>query len=133
MSATPQQMLDCAKEICAIGEVETTYRATISRAYYAAYHAALEFHARLPVPGSVGAATGYHTQLMAQLSTPGIGKKNKKFFVSQALAKSLRPLVDARVDADYKLGVTINKELALSIVNQASEVVAQAAKYTGTD
>lgn len=128
MSATPDEMLTCAKDLCARADCETKYRASISRAYYAAFHAARNFHIGLPTPGSVGNASGgVHAQLIAQLANPGISKNNKKYYLSQALGKSLRPLVDARVDADYHLHLNIEKQFADDILLQATELVGRAA------
>lgn len=128
MSATPDEILSYAHEICASADCETKYRASIGRAYYAAFHAARHFHIGLATPGSVGSTNGgRHVQLMAQLANPGISKNNKKFYISQALSKSLRPLADARVDADYHLELKIEKDLAESVLAQASEVVKRAA------
>jgi uncharacterized protein (UPF0332 family) len=127
MSATPEEMLSCAQALCADANCETKYRASISRSYYAAFHAARNFHNGLATPGSVGNSNGgVHAQLIAQLSNPGISKSNRKFFLSQAIAKSLRPIVDARVDADYHLDIDIEKSFADDIYTQASEVVARA-------
>ncbi|GAB5098691.1 hypothetical protein YK56LOC_44080 [Caballeronia sp. HLA56] len=125
MSSTAQELVDCAEAMARSAASESEYRAVCSRAYYGAFHAANAFHNGLPVPGSVGRATGRHEQLIAQLANPGCGKGNKKYFVSQALSKGLRLLVDNRVKADYHIDVEVNRGHAQASVAGALVIAAK--------
>ncbi|MDP9153697.1 MAG: hypothetical protein M3O74_05545 [Pseudomonadota bacterium] len=127
MSSTPRELIDCAALMLSAAKDEPSYRAVCSRAYYAAYHAAYAFHSGLPQPGSVGSATGKHAQLIAQLANPQCGKQNKKFAVSQALGKTMRLLLDARVKADYSIHLEVNQVLAADTTTGAELVVQRSA------
>ena len=53
MSVTPNDLLNFARELHQGVSAEVNDRNTISRAYYAAYHAAMAFHEALPSGGDV--------------------------------------------------------------------------------
>jgi uncharacterized protein (UPF0332 family) len=127
MSSTPRELIDCAAVMLISAKDEPAYRAVCSRAYYAAYHAAYAFHSALPQPGSVGNATGKHSQLIAQLANPQCGKQNKKFAISQALGKTMRLLLDARVKADYSIEMEVDQQLASGTATTAETVVQRSA------
>ncbi|QCP50199.1 hypothetical protein FAZ95_14020 [Trinickia violacea] len=126
MSSTPRQLVDCAAAMLQGATDEPQFRAICSRAYYAAFHAANEFHNALPAPGSVGNANGRHEQLIAQLANPQISKNNKRYHVSQALSKSLRPLIAARVLADYEIHLSVDAATAASTVTGADTLITKA-------
>lgn len=123
MSSTPQELVDCAAELLKQALGEPQYRAVCSRAYYGAFHAANAFHNALPAPGSVGVARGRHQQLISQLANPTCSKQNDNYFVSQALSKKLRPLIDARVRADYQIHSDISLALATATAVGAEAIV----------
>jgi uncharacterized protein (UPF0332 family) len=127
MSVTPEQMIDCAEAMLNAATDEAQFRSVCSRAYYGAFHAANVFHNNLPAPGTVGNAKGRHEQLIAQLTNPQISKNNKRYYVSQALAKSLRPLIANRVMADYQVAQSVERSLANASVAGAKVVQQQAA------
>jgi uncharacterized protein (UPF0332 family) len=126
MSVTSGQMIDCAAAMLTTASDEAQFRSVCSRAYYGAFHAANNFHNALPVPGTVGNAKGRHEQLIAQLTNPQISKQNKRYHVSQALAKSLRPLLSNRVLADYTVAKTVGRDLADATVIGARVVEREA-------
>jgi uncharacterized protein (UPF0332 family) len=123
MSSSPRELIDCASQLLDGASAEPHYRAVCSRAYYAAYHAANEFHHSPPAPGSVGAARGRHEQLIAQLGNPQISKQNGKFRISQAMSKTLRLLIDARVRADYHMNLDIDQTLASKTASNARVII----------
>ena len=107
---SPEDMLACAERIAqTTPEDDSLHRAITSRAYYAAYHAARNFHNGLAIPGSVGAANGVHEQLISQLSSPGLSPKNDRHVQSKTLGRMLRSLMSMRVDADYRMDLACNK------------------------
>ena len=123
MSSTPRELVDCAAELLKQALGEPQYRAVCSRAYYGAFHAANAFHNALPAPGSVGTARGRHQQLISQLANPTCSKQNDNYFVSQALSKNLRPLIDARVKADYLIHSEVSLALATAAAVGAEAIV----------
>ena len=100
----PLDLLACAERIAQADPIDDAlHRAVTSRAYYAAFHAARDFHASLIRPGLVGAANGVHEQLIAQLSNPDLSEKNARYTISKTLGRMMRSIVAMRVDADYRL------------------------------
>lgn len=124
MSSTPKELIDCAAAMVPLAQDEPMYRAVCNRAYYGAYHSAKAFHDKLPAPGTVGGAKGRHEQLIAQLGSPMISKQNKKYYVSQALGKSLRILADVRVRADYTITNMIDQGTASQAAADAQALYA---------
>lgn len=129
MSSEPDALLGCAEQIAGLGDSDATCRAVVSRGYYAAYHAAKRFHENLATPGYVMGATGRHQQLLNQLAYPGISDKNKKYKISVALAKTLRPVYAARVDADYFLEITMEKGRTSQILQACRGVIEVTAQW----
>lgn len=100
---SPSDALGIAEEIRKLGDTPAVYRAVCSRAYYAAFQAAKEFHDRSPNPGSVGDAEGgVHKLLIAQLDNP-MGPKDSHYWASKGISKSLRVVYQHRLSADYFL------------------------------
>ncbi|WP_321946522.1 hypothetical protein [Paraburkholderia sp. J10-1] len=130
MSATPKELVDSATAMLKAATDEAAYRAVCSRAYYGAFHAAKEFHDALATPGSVGNAKGKHEQLIAQLNNPLISRQNPKYLRSIALGKSLRPLIDQRVVADYNLKATVTQAEATTSASNATTLCANATGST---
>jgi uncharacterized protein (UPF0332 family) len=123
VSSTPRELVDCAAELLKRALDEPQYRAVCSRAYYGAFHAANAFHNALSAPGSVGTARGRHQQLISQLANPACSKQNDNYFISQALSKKLRPLIDARVKADYLIRSEVSVALATAATAGAEAIV----------
>lgn len=123
MNAEPTHLIECATRISELGTDDATCRAAVSRAYYAAYHAAKRFHESLAVPGYVKGASGRHQQLLNQLAFPGLSEKNERFAVSAGLAKTLRPIYAARVDADYHLNIGITPDRTQEVLKASAEAI----------
>lgn len=120
---SPDELLACAEHIAGINSLEATYRAAISRSYYAAYPAARDFHIGLSAPGDIRGATGRHQQLLNQLQFPNIPSKDKRFAVSIAIGKTLRQVYSARVHADYRLDQPVDGERMSMTLSACREVI----------
>jgi uncharacterized protein (UPF0332 family) len=105
-------LLDSARLIRACEPNESVSRAVISRAYYAAYHAAKEFHTELPSPGSVRDGRGRHEQLVKQLLNPALPVTDPRNLKSRQVGNLLQDLLRDRVTADYRLGSDVVDEEA---------------------
>lgn len=123
MSASPREFVGIAARILAAHGDEAGLRAVVSRAYYGAHHAAKGFHAALPVPGSVGDASGSHAQLVSQLLNPGVEKSHSGFGVSRKLGTILQDLLRSRVLADYYLNEAVAAALAESSIRSATTIL----------
>lgn len=99
MSVAPRELLDAARAIPQTDEASR--RAIISRVYYAAFHAANEFHESLPAPGNPGTAKGEHAILIARLSAPLIKSGLPEHMVSRRIGGYLNALRALRIKADY--------------------------------
>ncbi|WP_144265728.1 hypothetical protein [Pandoraea sp. SD6-2] len=129
MSTAPKLLLDCAKRIHESGTCEATRRAVASRAYYAGYHAAKQFHESLATPGFVKETKGRHQQLLSQLAFPGISENNKKHNISIALGKMLRPAYELRVTADYFLNDEVSDVDVAQALKGCEDLIAISEKY----
>ena len=103
MSVGPLDLIDSARLIRETQPSEAGQRAAISRAYYAAFHAAAYFHAGLASQGKWLPQTGSHGQLINQLAYPTIASTDPAFHVSRRIGNMLRDVYRERVLADYKL------------------------------
>jgi hypothetical protein len=110
MPVKPRDLFESAKLVHAHQKNEAGNRAAISRAYYAAYHAARKFYSSLPKLGSVGTTTGLHEQLVAQLINPGIPPEDPKFYDSQSIGYELRDFHRLRVISDYDLAEKVGDD-----------------------
>lgn len=119
---TPADLLALARELVA-KESETDWRSAASRAYYAAFHACVAWHGKLPVPGSVGSAVGSHEQLIQQLRNPA--KECNADFQKRSkwLSMQLSSLKAIRVEADYQLTVVMTRDRAQTACELASQIV----------
>ena len=103
MTVELSSFLDVAQTLLNTGK-ECRDRSSVSRSYYAAYHACLKWEAKLKAPGSsAGLVGGVHQQLINRLSNPApelaMGEKNK----SKLLASQLNIFKAHRHIADYSL------------------------------
>lgn len=127
MSSNPNEMLSCALDIAARASSEANFRSVISRGYYAAFTAAYQWHAALPVPGSIGMqARGKHETLVAQLMNPMLkddeaGRRQ----VSVAIGKMLNSARMMRNKADYNIDLDITEADMRSSLGQCVRVVEQ--------
>ncbi|MEN4918280.1 hypothetical protein ABE485_06375 [Achromobacter spanius] len=86
---------------------EESRRAKISRAYYALYHHAIDFHNSLPSSGhSLAVGGGVHRKLIQQLTNPTVADdamkgRSRKIGTMLGLARDLRD------EADYENTSTI--------------------------
>jgi uncharacterized protein (UPF0332 family) len=122
MSVVPRELLACVQELHKTQSAEAGYRAVISRAYYAAYHAAFDFHKSLKSPGSVGSAAGRHEQLIAQLINPTIKSSDPKYSTSRRIGYLLKAVYHARVKADYYIAAVVSDAEAESAMLQAEDI-----------
>jgi uncharacterized protein (UPF0332 family) len=100
---TPRELLAAAIALSGHGHLEADWRASISRAYYAAFHALTLWHATLPMPGSVGSARNEHEQLVQRLCHPDKACSKAQADLSRWCSGVLYSLRALRVIADYKL------------------------------
>jgi uncharacterized protein (UPF0332 family) len=109
---TPRELLAAAVALSGPGKLEAEWRASVSRAYYACFHALTAWHAALPMPGSVGSARGEHEQLIQRLCKPDKACSIEQATTSRWCAGQLDALRALRVDADYKLEKKFTAEQA---------------------
>ena len=97
---------------------EAALRASVSRAYYGAYHRCLEWEKQLPALGSrIGPDGGIHQQLINRLKNPA-PESNSVAMKSRSLAYRLVQLKVNRVSADYHLDVLLtDAQVESAIVN----------------
>lgn len=112
------------------GAAEIANRCAISRAYYGAYHACIEWHdVKLAVPGhQVGHGGGVHQQLINQLVNPDTSSIQDVQFYSRSLGYSLRALKDTRTVADYDLAAIVDEEMMENAREQAKLLANKASK-----
>ena len=127
MSCSPRDLLNAASLIYEHERSEGMSRAAASRAYYAAYHAAKDYHQRLPAPGSVMNARGMHERLYTQLRYPTVQDVKTKS-ESQAVGNMLMAICAQRVNADYKLEEAFSEIQAREAIYKSTEIL----KVTGT-
>lgn len=96
---------------------ETICRVAISRAYYAAYHAALNFFTSNK-KFDIKIGSGSHDSLI--LAYKGMKKGSTQFQGScKTIGNILSTLKDSRVDADYHETYTIDKKMSYYNANSA--------------
>lgn len=123
MSVLKEDLIQLAHKLTD-GLDEVSWRAGVSRAYYAAYHGCLTWHAALPAPGSyAGRDGGNHQQLINQLknSAPECSDAQKQ--ISRVLSIQLGALKARRHIADYQLTGVFDKATALSNCAQAADII----------
>ncbi|ANH66826.1 hypothetical protein [Mitsuaria sp. 7] len=104
---------------------EARRRATISRAYYAAYHRCREWALSLPrSTETVSKAHGVHEQLIDRLANPPPSCPREKRKVARQLAGQLSALKARRVAADYKLRRAISENEMRMQQSEAQELFA---------
>lgn len=109
MTCDPLAYLQAAQKISAVATEEASYRATVSRAYYAAYHCCRLYYASLPQLSTL-MGNGMHEQLINALTFPSKKLTSNGKARSEALGKYLRDMCQARVHADYRPDDALAKE-----------------------
>ncbi len=108
---------------CRSGEARR--RATISRAYYAAYHRCREWARSLPrSPESGSHAHGVHERLIDRLANPPPSCSRERRRIARQLAAQLAALKARRVAADYKLRQSISEDDMRMQQSEAKELFA---------
>ena len=104
MSVSPADFLTSAESLAAsANKDEMMQRNVLSRAYYAAYHKALEF---APDQKANSNETGMHRRYIEQLL------QNKSGSIERKIAEKLKSMYGRRIKADYHL----YKDIALDDV-----------------
>lgn len=104
---------------------EARRRATISRAYYAAYHRCREWARSLPRSSeAVAKAHGVHEQLIDRLANPPPSCSRERRRIARQLAGQLSALKARRVAADYKLRHAISEDDMRMQQSEAQELFA---------
>lgn len=112
MSVTKEDLLQLANDLL-LNSTEVHYRSAVSRAYYAAYHGCLGWHANMPVPGSIdGPPGGVHQQLLNQLRNGAPGWSSDQKYLGRVLSIQLGGLKVRRIMADYQLGMPFDEATA---------------------
>jgi hypothetical protein len=121
MSIAPADLLAWAQQNAT--QPETGARATVSRAYYAAYHHLKAWHAALPALGSVGGGSGggFHKELIDQLTNPQV-KDPQKQRTSKSLGYMLKDLRSMREEADYELQLHVDAQKAVDACAKAAKI-----------
>ena len=124
MSVTKEDLLQLANELL-LAANEVQWRAAVSRAYYAAYHGCLVWHAGMPTPGSAGGGKpgGVHQQLLNQLRNGAPEWSASQKFLGRILSAQLGALKARRKIADYDLNEPFDRALAASNCAAAEQLV----------
>ena len=108
MSTTPHEIWTHAQSLPAASESEI--RTKISRAYYALYSHAFEFHDALPTCGGLlKGDVGVHKQLQMKLTNPAQTCSQSEQSASRTLGTMQLLAHDLRLKADYRLGEHVNR------------------------
>lgn len=123
MSVTPNDLLNFARELHQGASTEVSHRNTISRAYYAAYHAATAFHAALPMGGVAPPdLAGVHSDLFYRLDHPTVDAADSRFKKSRLVGLKLRNFHALRIKADYRLPLDVNRDDAADSLIKAAAI-----------
>jgi uncharacterized protein (UPF0332 family) len=110
--------LDCLRAAKRLLD-EGYFRSSISRAYYAAYCAATIELVERGFTFAHGWNNPSHEQLPDLILNNTALPRDKRWRIN----KSLRILRQAREDADYRPGVTVDRALALACIHSAVDVL----------
>lgn len=126
MSIAGTQFLACAKELASrVRMPEAHARTIIGRAYYAAYHDCVTWHAALPAPGRLPTnfhGGGAHATLIAWLENPDPSLPKDLRAASEERGLRLRALRSLRNQADYDLDATFDDADARSAIADAVSI-----------
>ena len=130
MSVTAQEILEFAKTLsCA--PLEVAHRSSVSRAYYASYHACLVWAGNFPVPGSnAGLPGGVHQIFINQLRNPASGSPPDAAKKSRILSAMLDVMRNQRKLADYTLASNnIDSAVAQTVCANAANILNKASVF----
>lgn len=112
------------------GANEVHWRSSISRAYYASYHACNDWHSQMPLPGTKAPpGTGMHQSFCHQLKNPAPGTAEALAKKSKLMGMMLDVMRDQRKVADYNLGDSVDQAKAKSVCVNATALMAKAAVF----
>ena len=123
MSVVPRDVLVCAQKIMDVQNDEAGHRAVISRAYYAAYHAARIFYESLGTPIPAGGAGGVHAQLVSLLLSPPVPSTDPRHLRSRQIGYILRDLHRSRITADYQISELVEIADAVTAMSKGTRAV----------
>lgn len=130
MSTTPAELMQLSESLCQSSSCEATLRASIGRAYYAAYHAAIKFHNSLDMPGAEPPnRRGVHATLIYQLENPRITDRDSRR-ASKTHSYLLKTIRTARVEADYDLECDISLPVVETQIENAKRLIGLSAIQT---
>ncbi len=134
MAIGPREILAYARNLqpqAATNEV--CARSAVSRAYYAAYHAARLFHETLPEPGTLPPAKagkddgmGKHAELIMRLQNPSpkVRRDSRQIAsISVAVGSLLNVIKANRVTADYIIDKTVGEQLVGETLQSATTIL----------
>jgi uncharacterized protein (UPF0332 family) len=124
----PADLLAQAVKLLVSARDDLEYRVVIDRAYYGAYHAALQFEERLPHRSRVATQnTGSHEVLIQRLERPDSQLDNGLKQISKYVAAQMRMLKPLRELASYKLEETVRVDQAEEAVRAAKDILDECA------
>lgn len=130
MSITHKELKDYAAGIADSDCDETLARCSISRGYYAAFHAVLPFVSRLPASANNAADHVTHHEVGQRLKDWNVGSTNQRLArmrtTAAALAKAVKASRLARVEADYYLDIDLGKKDAIAQRERTSKIISMA-------
>ena len=127
--ASPEDLVAHAVKLLASATGDLDYRVVIDRAYYGAYHAALQFEEKLPVRSRAAPKdVGVHEALMQRLERPDTQLDYGLKVISKDLGTQMRMLKPLREIASYELGEAVQIHQAEAAVRAAREVLSECAR-----
>lgn len=124
--AEPEDFLAQSIKLLASACNDLDYRVVIDRAYYSAYHAALQFEAQLPFRSQAAPQNaGVHEALLQCLERPHGELDYGLKVISKDIAAQMRMLKPLRELASYELGENIRVDQAEEAVRAAKDILAE--------
>jgi uncharacterized protein (UPF0332 family) len=128
MTCDPLAFFEASKKIQKIASEEADFRAVANRVYYAAYHRCRLYYAALPQLSELH-GNGVHEQLINALKIPSKKLSENGKARSEALAKYLRDVCNARVHADYHPDICFKQDKMHDVV-RTGEVIFEVSSVT---
>ena len=122
MSVTKEDLLLLANELLQRA-TEVHCRAAVSRAYYAAFHGCVAWHAGMSVPGSNTGNGGVHVQFISRLRNGAPEWSASHRILGRVIAAQLSALKLQRKIADYDLDEPFDNALAMSNCALAAQIL----------
>ena len=125
----PEDLLAYAVKLLTSAAADLDYRNVIERAYYGAYHAALQFEEQLPYRSSASPQkAGTHEALIQRLERPDGRLDYGLRVISQDVGAQMRMLKPVREIASYELQVTVRVDQAEEAIRSAKDIIDECAK-----